>query len=77
MSRRVEDGGLRTAVMGGGYGRRLWAAVMRGGYGRRLCAAERAIREKIVSAGGLQNQEPEKAGRQTQRQRHHTFRVAS
>gem|GEM_PF-6644310 len=64
MPRRVEDGG---------YGRRLWAAVMGGGYGRR----GGAIREKIVSAGGLQNQEPEKAGRQTQRQRHHTFRVAS
>ena len=57
-------GGLRTAVMGGGEGRRLWAAG--GQFGK-----------KIVSAGGLQNQEPEKAGRQTQRQRHHTFRVAS
>jgi len=56
MPRRVEDGGLRTAVMRGGEGQ----------FGK-----------KIVSAGGLQNQEPEKAGRQTQRQRHHTFRVAS
>lgn len=44
-----------------------------GGYARR----GGQFGKKIVSAGGLQNQEPEKAGRQTQRQRHHTFRVAS
>lgn len=65
----AREGTLRGAFFeergeGAGDARRLWAAG--GQFGK-----------KIVSAGGLQNQEPEKAGRQTQRQRHHTFRVAS
>lgn len=66
---RGEGAGNARRVEDGGYARRGGAAVMRGGEGQ--------FGKKIVSAGGLQNQEPEKAGRQTQRQRHHTFRVAS